>query len=300
MLDSRMRDGNAAGNPATYGTGVMMLVVAGLILGGGGFTYRVLDTTDPWAVAFGRSLFFCLSLGIICALRYRGDLLHRFRAAGLPGLVAGIGLAGAFTGYTAGMLTTTVANVMFILSAGPFFAAALGWLILRETVSKRAIAFMFLALCGILVMVGGSVGGGRMEGNLWAILATLGFAVAVIAIRCRPAAEMLPAALLGGAIALVPGWLFQTDMAITPHDWGMFVIIGGFQLTAGFVLVTFGSRHVRSAEVPLILMTEIVTAPLWAWAAAGEVPAEETLIGGAIVILAVSGQAVLRLRQPSG
>lgn len=289
-----------AGIPAGYGSGVMMLVVAGLILGGGGFTYRVLETTDPWAVAFGRSLFFCLSLGVICALRYRGDLLQRFRAAGLPGLVAGIGLACAFTGYTAGMLATTVANVMFILSAGPFFAAALGWLVLREHVSRRAIAFMLLAFCGIMVMVGGGIGGGRIEGNLWAILATLGFAIAVIAIRYRPTVEMLPAALLGGAIALVPGWLLQTDMSVSAHDWGMFVIIGGFQLTAGFVLVTFGSRHVRAAEVPLILMTEIVTAPLWAWAAAGEVPADETLIGGAIVILAVSGQAILRLRRPAG
>ena len=295
-----MRDGNGTDAPAGYGTGVTMLVTAGLILGSGGYTYRILDTTDPWTVAFGRSAFFCLTLGLICLLRYRGGLVRQFTAAGIPGLIAGIGLCGAFTGYTAGMLTTTVANVMFILSAGPFFAAALGWLILKEKVSRRAILFMLLALVGILTMVGGGIGGGRLIGNVWAITAALGFAVAVVAIRFRPSVEMLPAALIGGILSLIPGWILMQDISqVTNHDWGLFAIIGGVQLTAGFVLVTFGSRHVRAAEVPLILMTEIITAPLWAWAAAGETPSDETLIGGAIVCVAVAGQAILRLKRPA-
>lgn len=274
-----------------------MLIAAGLILGAGGLTYRVLDTADPWAVAFGRSLFFCIVLGIACLIRYGRRLPAQFIAAGLPGLVAGIGLSMAFTGYTAAMLSTTVADVMFILSAGPFYAAGLGWLILRESVSRRSILFMLIAFSGIMVMVGGGVGGGRLEGNIWALMASLGFAIAVVSIRFRPAVEMLPAALLGGAIALIPGWVLMSDAPLTAWDWQLFVIIGGVQLALGFVLITFGSRHVRAAETPLLLMTEIITAPLWAWAAVGETPSLSTLAGGSIVCFAVMAQAVMRLRE---
>ena len=292
-----MTDTQSMAETRQYATGVFMLIAAGLILGAGGLTYRVLDTSDPWAVAFGRSLFFCIVLGIICLIRYGRRLPAQFIAAGLPGIFAGIGLSMAFTGYTAAMLSTTVADVMFILSAGPFYAAGLGWLILRESVSRRSILFMLVAFSGIMVMVGGGVGGGRLEGNIWALMASLGFAIAVVSIRFRPAVEMLPAALLGGFIALIPGWVLMSDAPLTTWDWQLFVVIGGVQLALGFVLITFGSRHVRAAETPLLLMTEIITAPLWAWAAVGETPSVSTLVGGGIVCFAVMAQAVMRLRE---
>ena len=52
---------------------------------------------------------------------------------------------------------------------------------------------------------------------------------------------------------------------------------------------------VAAARVPLLLMTEVVLAPLWVWIWPGETPSAATLVGGAVIIGAVSW-LVLRTR----
>ena len=46
------------------------------------------------------------------------------------------------------------------------------------------------------------------------------------------------------------------------------------------------------AEITLLMLLEVVAAPIWAWIGVGEVPAYLTLAGGTIVLIAVVVQAV--------
>ena len=64
-------------------------------------------------------------------------------------------------------------------------------------------------------------------------------------------------------------------------------------------LFTFGARHVRAGEASLLSNFEIVLGPIWVWLVVSEVPSASTLLGGAIIIVAVMGQALMTVRHPA-
>ena len=53
-----------------------------------------------------------------------------------------------------------------------------------------------------------------------------------------------------------------------------------------------GSRHLPAAELQLIATAELVLAPLWVWVGVGEAPGAATLVGGALIVLAILAQGV--------
>jgi len=50
-----------------------------------------------------------------------------------------------------------------------------------------------------------------------------------------------------------------------------------------------GSRHLDPAEASLIAQADIVLGPMWVWVFFSELPANNTLLGGAITFVAVTG-----------
>jgi drug/metabolite transporter (DMT)-like permease len=76
-------------------------------------------------------------------------------------------------------------------------------------------------------------------------------------------------------------------LAVSWRDAGLATLTGGLALGIGLPMFNLGHRSVAAARVSLLLMTEIVLAPLWVWIWPGETPRVGTLIGGAIVLAAV-------------
>jgi len=62
---------------------------------------------------------------------------------------------------------------------------------------------------------------------------------------------------------------------------------GFFQVGLGFIFITIGARSTPSAFVGIIMLTEAVLGPFWAWMFANENAPLSVLIGGAVVITAV-------------
>ncbi|WP_162542961.1 EamA family transporter, partial [Klebsiella pneumoniae] len=83
----------------------------------------------------------------------------------------------AFAGGIYAIQATTVANAMFLFAAGPFFAALLGWIVLRERVRRATWFAMIVGACGIGIMVWNGIEAGHLAGNVSAVVAGLGFAV---------------------------------------------------------------------------------------------------------------------------
>jgi drug/metabolite transporter (DMT)-like permease len=67
--------------------------------------------------------------------------------------------------------------------------------------------------------------------------------------------------------------------------------MGAVQVGGGLTVFTLGARHVPVAELMLLSLTELALAPIWVWLAVGEVPSPSTLLGGAIIIGAITYQA---------
>jgi len=93
----------------------------------------------------------------------------------------------------------SVANTVLILSTGPVFAALLGWLLLRERVSRATWFAKVLAFLGVAIMVSGGIAAGDQLGMLFAFVAVFAFAVMIVALRRAPACKDM---LLGGALVL--------------------------------------------------------------------------------------------------
>ena len=292
--------------------GVVLVLLAGVIWSTGGLLVRLIEAAGAWQILFYRSLSLALFLVLVLSIRNKGALLSAFRAAGLAGLVAGLCLVLAFGGFIFAIINTTVASALFLLSAAPFGAAALGWALLGEAVHRRTWLAMSLAMIGIAVMVGDGLGTGRMAGNLAALVAAAGFAGFTVALRWGRASDMLPAVCNGAAIATLlalvfclfgEAWGGGQGLGVSPRDFLLSSLMGVAQIGCGMVLYIMGSRHVPAAELTLLSLTEVVLGPIWVWLGVGEVASGRSLLGGAIVLLAVAAMALgarRRRRPPVG
>ena len=131
---------------------------------------------------FFRSLTLTPLLLLVITLRARGNPFPTIQSAGLASIFGGVSLVFAFSGGILAIQTTTVANAMFLFAAAPFFAAVLGWLVLKEHVRKATWLSMIAALVGIAIMVWESISLGKIIGNIAALISALGFAVFTISL----------------------------------------------------------------------------------------------------------------------
>ena len=275
--------------------GALMVVAGGICLSFGGLMVRLIEQADGWQILFYRGLGFVPTLFLIVLLRHGAATVGAFRAIGWSGAAIAVILGAGFVAYVFAVLYTTVANVVFTIAAGPFMAAMLGWLVLRERVAAVTWAAMGLALFGVALMVGEGHLAGRLFGQLLAFAVPLCFAILVVIIRRWPQRDSLPAVCLAGLVPMVVGGLMATDLQVSWHDALLAMAMGSFQVGLGFVLITFGARRVPAAQVALLGLGETVLAPIWVWIVLAEQPSWLTLVGGLLVLGAVVGQAVVLL-----
>ena len=136
-------------------------------------------------------------------------------------------------------------------------------------------------------MVGSSLSPGQMSGNIAAFIMPISFAILILIIRKYPNVDMVPLQLIAGMVAMIIGYLFAGKILISLYDVYLGFLAGFFQLGFGFILITIGARRTPSALVGIIMLTEAVLGPLWAWLFVNEQPPLIVLIGGSIVIISV-------------
>jgi drug/metabolite transporter (DMT)-like permease len=225
-------------------------------------------------------------------------LLGAFRAIGRLGVAAALCFTASSVCFVSAVVTTTVANASFLAATTPIFAAILAWLMGRERVAGATWAAIALALAGIAIMFAEGLAAGRLLGNLLAIGAALCFAGQLVVLRLGRRVDMLPAMALGGIFtALLTGALAGGDLAVGPRDLPILLLMGTVQLALPLLLFTRGSRHVPAVQLSLLGLLDAVFNPLWVLLAVDEVPGVLTLVGGAIVLAAIAGQALLAARR---
>ncbi|MDC0889821.1 DMT family transporter, partial [Candidatus Pelagibacter ubique] len=240
-----------------------------------------------WQILFWRSLFFSLTVLLFLIITYKKKLFKAFYDSGLPGLFGGVILSFGFCGYVFAMYNTTVANTNFIISTQILFLAIFGYLFLKETISSITLASIILAITGVLLMVGNSLSPGEMSGNLAAFSMPITFAVLIIIVRKFPTVDMVPAQFIAGVSSCFIGFLLSEKLMISSHDIFLGFTAGFFQVGFGFIFITMGARSTPSAMVGIIMLSESVLGPMWAFLFAAERPSLFTLIGGGVILFAV-------------
>ena len=278
--------------------GPLLIFFGALSLSFGGLIVKSFEGATLWQILFWRSLFFSLTVLTFLIITYKSKVLKSFYNSGLPGFVGGLILSIGFCGYVFAMYNTTVANTNFIISLQILFLAVFGFFFLKEKINLSTLISIILAMSGVLLMVGNSLSPGELSGNLAAFTMPITFAILVMIVRKFPSVDMVPAQFFAGVSSCLIGLLLSQTIMISPHDIFLGFLAGFFQIGFGFIFITIGARTTPSAMVGIIMLSESVLGPIWAFLFVSERPSLYGLIGGAIILFAVLLQFYTLLKKP--
>ena len=267
--------------------GPLLVFLGACSLSFGGLIVKSFEGATLWQILFWRSIFFSITVLVFLIISYKKKTFKVFKESGLPGFIGGIILSFGFCGYVFAMYNTTVANTNFIISLQILFLAIFGYFFLKEKISVVTLTSIILAIAGVLFMVGNSLTPGELSGNLAAFSMPITFAVLIIIVRKFPTVDMVPAQFIAGVCCCFIGYFLSTKIMISPHDIFLGFLAGTFQIGLGFIFITTGARTTSSVMVGIIMLSESVLGPLWAFVFVSERPSMYGLIGGAIIIFAV-------------
>ena len=267
--------------------GPLLVFLGACCLSFGGLIVKSFEGSTLWQILFWRSLFFSLTVLAFLIISYREKTFKAFKDSGLPGFIGGIILSFGFCGYVFAMYNTTVANTNFIISLQILFLAILGYFFLKEKISVITLSSIVLAITGVFLMVGNSLTPGELSGNLAAFTMPITFAILIMIVRKFPTVDMVPAQFIAGISSCLIGFLLSNKLMISSHDIFLGFLAGFFQVGFGFIFITIGARTTPSAMVGIIMLSESVLGPIWAFLFVNEVPSMFGLIGGGIIIFAV-------------
>ena len=267
--------------------GPLLVFLGACFLSFGGLIVKSFEGATLWQILFWRQFFFIIIVSFFLFTIYKKKIFKALYKSGTPGLFGGIVLGLGFSSYVFAMYNTTVANTNFIIQTQVIFLAIFGYIFLKEKISKLTLASIILSITGIFLLLGNSLSPGETSGNIVAFVMPVSFAVLILVVRKYPNVDMLPLQIVAGIVAMSIGFLLSTKIIISTYDIFLSFLAGFFQVGIGFILITIGARKTPSAMVGIIMLTEAVLGPFWAWLFVNENPTFTVLFGGAVIILAV-------------
>jgi len=274
--------------------GPFLIFLGALCLSFGGLIVKSFEGANLWQILFWRQFFFAIIVVLYLLFSYRKNFFKSFYKSGLPGFIAGLFLSVGFAAYVFSMYTTTVANTNFIITTETIFLAIFGYFFLKEKINLITFISIILGMSGVLLIVGSSLSiqsSEQLIGNIVAFIMPSSFAILVVIIRKYPNVDMVPAQFTAGILAAIIGYFIAGKLSISPHDLFLASLAGFFQIGFGFILITIGSQTTPSAVVGVLMLTEAVFGPLWAWLFINEIPPMSVLIGGGIIIFSILFQS---------
>ncbi|MEM6159233.1 DMT family transporter [Erwinia sp. P6884] len=270
-------------------SGLILVFSSAILWSTAGIFVRQLDM-NTWAMVAWRSLFAFVSLGLLLAA---GGYMRHFsfrRDLGLPGLLTAVVMASSMFCYVAALKLTSVAGVMTVYATIPFFAMGLGWIMLREKITKRALLSAAVSLGGVILMATSATGPGDISGNLLALAMTAGFAASIVMSGKWPGMNLPAVTTLACALCGIFCYIMMPRGLPFPglQDMGWLLVFALATQSLSYLLFMTGSRLVVPAEASLIAQVDIVLGPFWVWLFFSELPTRYTLMGGSITFIAVT------------
>jgi drug/metabolite transporter (DMT)-like permease len=280
---------------SAHARGVLITFLGGLALS---FDIPVVRLADGgiWTILTARSLCTVLVTLVIWALlravRGKAPVLVPGRA----GVIVSIFYATSTVFFMIAVFNTTSANVAFILAFNPMFGALLSWLFLGERPGRATFLAMAAMSVGVLIIVFSGLESGHLLGDSCAALSALTIACALTYSRAvkqdfgfTPMVAAVLPALIGAALMTrtgvevnVPGWIIANGLIITPF---------------AFWALATGPKYLSAAETGMFYLLETVLAPVWVWLIFAEQPPTATLIGGAIILVALVWHSTHTMRR---
>jgi drug/metabolite transporter (DMT)-like permease len=280
-----------------YRLGVAYVALSALAWSSSGMFVRLIHA-DLMTILFCRGI--VSGLGVFSLFLYleRGRALHILRRMRWSSFAASLLSAVSMITGIGSIYYASVADAMVIYATVPFVTAGVAYVFIKERPTATTLVASAVALLGVLVMLSGTSGeGGSWLGKGLAALMTVTVAGLAVVMRKHREVPMLPAMAVSGWLCSFFTFWFASPATVSTGDIGLIIAFGLVQNALGLSLYTFGSRLIPAADASLLTALEVPLTALWVWIFLGEVPSHPTMIGGAIVLVALFGHILLEVRR---
>ena len=186
---------------------------------------------------------------------------------------------------------TTVANTLFLLSTAPFFSIFLSYFLLGEKIRLKDLCASLVALIGVFIISLGSQASNNIAatslGDFFGI--GIAFFTALVLTLARHGSSKL--VIRSNAIGMYAVALFVLpfvkNFSVEQETILYLLILCLICVPIGSLLILTGPKYISASEVSLIILLQVIIAPILAWLILKEYPGLSSLVGGIFVISAL-------------
>ena len=208
----------------------------------------------------------------------------------MRGSILGAMLGLAYITQTIGLQLTTAAITGFLTGLYVVFTPFLFWFVFKKSVDKKVVIGALLAFAALLFI---SFNGLSVDlGQIWLIACALLFAGHIIGLSFwSTAKEIYPLTVIQLGASAAVCWLGALADGYQPPPnefvWGTIIFTAVFATAMAFLVQTWAQSIMDPSRVAIILTTEVIFAAAIAVAVGQEVLAIRTIIGGALIVIAM-------------
>jgi drug/metabolite transporter (DMT)-like permease len=280
------------------------MVVVTLMWSTAGVVTRHLEFALSFEVTFWRSAFTVLSLLVLLPWLRGRAVLTTLRQGGRTLWLSGVCWSIMFTAFMLAMTLSTVANVLVTMALGPFLTALIARVFIGHRIALRTWLSIAVAGLGIAYMYGSQMANGQLLGTLVALCVPVAAATNWTVVQHAHSqghdVDLVPAVLIGAVLSTLYALPLALPLQASSHDLGLLAFLGLTQLAIPCVLSVLCARVLQAPEMSLLALLEVIFGIALAWLGAGEEPAPQVLMGGALVIGALVTNELLGWKQRRG
>ena len=251
---------------------------------------------NSFVIAGLRSLI--AGLVVLTYMRLKGLKLVVTRRTVVPGVI----MAGLFFSFVGANKLTTAANAIALQYTAPLFLMLFSAAFLHERLRGADVLAALVTFGGVVLFFLDQLGPGKVAGNLVAILSGVFFALMYLFLgSMRDANERMSYVLLGQFFTFLFSlpFVFLYPPELTLRAVSCLLVLGVLQLGIPYVLVARSAEHCPPIAQSLLSALEPLLNPVWVLLFDGERPGPMALIGGLVVIAAVTLWTVYGHLHPS-
>ncbi len=188
---------------------------------------------------------------------------------------------------------TTAANAILLQYSAPIYVAMMGQWFLNERTTKLDWLTIGVVCGGMLLFFLDNLSAGNLWGNVLAILSGVAFASLTVLSRKQKDGSPLESLFLGNLLTACIGLPFMLQSMPDGKSWLVLILLGTVQLGLSYILYSIAIKQVTALEGILVPIIEPILNPLWVWLLLGEKPGQWALVGGTIVLVAVTARCIL-------
>jgi drug/metabolite transporter (DMT)-like permease len=283
-----MADPSSSVPEAQHRKALLFLVFTAVLWSLGGLLIKSI-AWHPIAIAGVRSIF---AAALMLVYYRRFDFTWS-----LPQIGGAVAYAGTVILFVSATKMTTAANAIILQYTAPVYTAILGALFLKEKTTRSDWLTIAVVFCGMGLFFLDKLTVGNMIGNVLGILSGVSFSTMLIFLRHQREDNPFQSLILGNLLTALVCAPFIIGSTPGLTNWGIALVLGVFQLGVSYILYAEAVKHVRALDAIMVPIIEPILNPVWVLIFLGEIPGPWALLGGIVVLGAVSGRYLFAGRQ---